>query len=181
MPMIRSNKLVGAASLSLVLCLALTDCFDDFTYFNDLPTEETIPKSEWLGEYDGAATVVVRATGNVYSDVSGHMTMVRVSAESVHVSLSVGLSPRPDDLADIGDFTGGPFGTAGVGWELKTPLRSVMYSSVLTVTYQYGSRRNRLSLSRSGGRLTGLLYVDNENADGTYEVLGEIEVDVTRQ
>jgi hypothetical protein len=56
-----------------------------------------------------------------------------------------------------------------------------MYSSVLTVTYQYGSRRHRLSLSRSGARLTGLLYVDNQNADGTYEVVGEIEVDVTRQ
>jgi len=181
MPMIRSNKLVGAASLSLVLCLALTDCLDDFTFPNDLPTDETVPKSEWLGEYDGAATVVVHATGNVYSDVSGHMTMVRVSVDSAQVSFSVGVSPRPDDLAEIGDFTGGPFGPAGVGWNLKTPLQSVMFSSVLTVTYQYGSRRNRLSLSRVGGRLTGLLYVDNQNADGAYEVVGEIEVDVTRQ
>jgi hypothetical protein len=26
-----------------------------------------------------------------------------------------------------------------------------------------------------------LLYVDDQNADGTYEVVGEIQVDVTRQ
>jgi hypothetical protein len=181
MPMIRSNKLVGAASLSLVLCLTLTRCVDNFMWPDDLPEEVTVRTSEWLGEYDGAATVLVYGTGSVYSDVSGYMSMVRVSVDSAEVSFSVGVSPRPDDLAEIGDFTGGPFGTAGVGWNLKTSLQSVMYSSVLTVTYQYGSRRHRLSLSRSGRRLTGLLYVDDQNADGTYEVVGEIQVDVTRQ
>ena len=137
--------------------------------------------SEWLGEYDGAATTRVYATGSVYSDVSGHVTMERVSRESFHVRLSVGVSPRPDDLEDIGDFTGGFFGLAGIGWDLTTPLESVMSRSALTVTYQYGNRRNRLSLTRSGERLTGLPYVDFQKSDGTYDVAGQIEVNVIKQ
>jgi hypothetical protein len=80
MPMIRSNKLVVAASLSLVLCLTLAGCIDDFMWPDDLPEDVTVRTSEWLGEYDGAATVLVYRTGSVYSDVSGYMSMAPRSA-----------------------------------------------------------------------------------------------------
>jgi hypothetical protein len=177
-PMIRSHKLLVVGLPGLVLCIALPGCSGEPIF--RLRGATTV-ESEWLGEYDGTATAQVYATGSVYSDVTGHITIERVAADSAQVSVSVGVSPRPDDLEEMGDFTGGTLGTAGVGWDLKTPLWTVVTSVTLTITYHDGARRNRLSLSRSGGRLTGLLYVDSQDTEGMYEVLGEIEVDVSRQ
>ncbi|UCG89129.1 MAG: hypothetical protein JSW71_11555 [Gemmatimonadota bacterium] len=179
--MIRSHKLLGTASLPLILCLALTGCWTDLPSTDfDSRIDEIVLLSDWLGEYGGAATARVYATSSVYSDVSGHITMEQVSQDSIHVRLSVGVSPRPDDLEDIGDFTGGPLGPAGIGWDLVTPLESVSSNSALSVTYQSGIRRKRLSLTRSGERLTGLLYVDHQKTDGAYEIAGRIEVDVVK-
>ena len=90
------------------------------------------------------------ATGSVYGDASGHITIERVSSEIATVRISVGVSPLPDELEDLGDFTGGPFGPAGVVWDLEAPVESVVLNSVLSITQQTGDRRSRLALSRSG-------------------------------
>lgn len=97
------------------------------------------------------------------------------------MSFSVAVSPLPNDLEDMGDFTGGPVDTAIVGWRLIVPMEEVILKTTLSVTYESGIRRNRLSLTRSGDRLTGLLYVDSQKTDGSYEAVGEVEVDVTMQ
>ena len=179
MRMIRRSQLVGAASIGLVLCVALIACIGE-----DLPTRVITPTGSlttWLGEFDGAASVLVYATDSTYGDASGNIAIERVSSEIATVLISVGVSPRPGDLEEIADFTGGLFGDSGVGWEFEAPVASVALNSNLTLTEQIGDRRRRLALTRSGDRITGLLYVDFQQGDGTYEVAGRIEFDVTRQ
>jgi len=181
MPVIRPRKSFGPAALSLALCLALTGCWDDFIVTNPNRPLAPVVVSDWLGEYDGTATARVFATGSVYSDVPSHLTIERVSEENVDIRLSVGVFPRPADLEDIGDFTGGPFDSAGVGWRLVVPGEEIVLKSSASVTYQYANRRNRLSMARITERLTGFLYVDVQKADGSYEVVGEIEVNVVER
>jgi hypothetical protein len=180
MPLTRSRVSPGTAFLSLVLCLALAGCGDDF-----FPIDTVDPKpvtlQDWLGEYDGTATAQVYETGSVYTDVAGHLSVERAGQETLGMSFSVAVSPLPDDLENIGDFTGGHFDTAGVGWRLIVPMEEVIPKTTLSVTYVSGIRRNRLSLTRSGYLLTCLLYVDSQGTDGSYEVVGEIEVYLTKQ
>jgi len=180
MPMIWSPERFHPAFLLLVLCLALAGCGDDL-FLIDPVDRKPLTLEDWLGEYDGTATAQVYGTGNVYSDVAGHLSVERAGEETLGMSLSVAVSPRPDDLEGIGDFTGGPFDTAGVGWRLIVPMEEVIRKTTLSVTYESGIRRNRLSLTRSGDRLTGLLYVDSRKTDGSYEAVGEVQVDVTMQ
>jgi hypothetical protein len=177
--MIRLSQLVAVAFIALVPCLGLTACFGETG-----PTRELIAPGDlttWLGEFDGTADVEVYATGNAYDEAPGNITIERVSSEIATVRIWVGVSPRPVDLAAIGDTTGGPFGPAGVGWQLEAPVESVALNSILSLTQQIGDRRSRLSLTRSADRITGLLFVDSQNGDGTYDVAGRIEVDVTRE
>jgi len=164
----------------LVLCLALAGCGDG-PFLVDTPDQKPRTLQDWLGEYDGTATARVYETGSEYSDVAGHLSVERAGEETLGMSFSVAVSPLPNDLEDMGDFTGGPVDTAIVGWRLIVPMEEVILKTTLSVTYESGIRRNRLSLTRFGDRLTGLLYVDSQKTDGSYEAVGEVEVDVTMQ
>jgi hypothetical protein len=184
---LRSVLLRGAAASSLVtgslplfLCLTLTGCWSEGVIDNPLIGENMIVP-EWIGEYDGAATAHVYTTDNVYSDVPAYVAVERVSQTELRVSVSIAVSPGPADLEDIADFTGGPIGPDGLGWAVTTPMADLILKTTVSLAYQSGIRRNRLSLTKTKERVVGLLYVDVQRSEGVYDVVCEIEIDVLKR
>lgn len=184
---LQSALLRGVASSSLVtrslpffLCLTLADCWSE-PLIDDPLIGQSMILPEWIGEYDGAATAHVYTTDNIYSDVSAYVAVERVSQTELQVNVSVAVSPRPVDLEDIGDFTGGPIGPDGVGWAVTTPMADLILKTTVSLTYQSGIRRNRLSLTKTKDRVVGLLYVDVQRSGGVYDVVGEIEINVLKR
>lgn len=143
--------------LVAVFCLGAGGCFDTGTNSDNSgsgggsgtnPPPSSDYTQYWVGHYNGSATLYWYTTGSTWSNKSAKVDISKAGQDQIHFYILV-------DATTTNSATGGTY--------------TVSSESSVNGEYQSGNLKGVISISKSGGSISGELRQFRQRSDGGYD------------